>query len=98
MYSLSYKHRRLGDSVEGPCYEDLESVSLRFDLMLTSEHDTEATVSRVISVDTLDLGMTTGGHQDRSGDSDQVGDTEMFFTWSKYFSTRLTLVMTSVWL
>ena len=76
LYSLAYRHRGL-ESVEGPSYEGLESVALRFEHPLTGEHDTETMVSRVVSVDTLDLGLATGGCQDRSGDTDQPGERDL---------------------
>ena len=47
MYSLSYRERR-PVSDEAPCYEDLESVALRFEHLLTAENDTDTMVSRVI--------------------------------------------------
>ena len=60
MYSLSYRERRQ-DTVDGPRYDDLQSVTLSFEQMLTAEHDTDTMVSRVVSVDTLEMGLATGG-------------------------------------
>ena len=62
MYSLTHQQRHSDGSDSGPCYEGLESVAHRFEHVLTAEHDTDTTVSRVISVDTLELGLATGGN------------------------------------
>ena len=40
--------------------------------MLTAEHDSESMVSRVISVDTLEMMVTTGGDKERSGDTESL--------------------------
>ena len=37
---------------------------------MSGEHDTDGSVSRVISVTSQDIGPSTGGSQDRSGDSE----------------------------
>jgi len=76
LYSLTFRNRQC-DLGEGPCYENLESVTLRFEHELGGDpvHG-GAEVSRVISVDALELALGTGGSQDRSGGSDieQVKD------------------------
>ena len=76
LYSLTFRNRQC-DLGEGPCYENLESVTLRFEHELGGDpvHG-GAEVSRVISVDALELALGTGGSQDKSGGSDieQVKD------------------------
>lgn len=70
LYSLVCRER----TVE--CYRDLETVTLRWEHFLTAEHHTESTTSRLISVETLETNVNTGGAQDRSGDSEAERDVE----------------------
>ena len=64
LYSLVCRER----TVEG--YRDLETVTLRWEHFLSAEHHTETTTTRLISVETLETNVSTGGVQDRSGDSE----------------------------
>jgi len=70
LYSITFRNRQW-DLVEGPCYDNLESVTLRFEHELGGDPGQGgAELSRVICVDTLELSLGTGGTQDRSGGSE----------------------------
>ena len=71
LYSLVCRER----TVEG--YRDLETVTLRWEHFLSAEHHTETTTTRLISVETLETNVSTGGVQDRSGDSESEKEAGM---------------------